>query len=155
MNSLWLFLAFCAGVAISAQAAINAQLASAIGGNAVVAALVSFCVGLPLLVIAAASRGGLIGTLSMLPAQPLWTFTGGMLGAGFLFSTAFLASRIGLTNMLVLIIAGQLLMSVSIDHFGWFDAHARAASPARLIGVCVVLVGTLLTLFGDRLSIFK
>jgi transporter family-2 protein len=155
MNSVLYLLAFCAGVGLSAQAAINAQLANAIAANTVVAALVSFCVGLTLLTIAAVARGGLVDSLALLPSQPLWLFAGGVLGAGFLFSTAFLAPRIGLTNMLVLIIAGQLLISVSIDHFGWLGALSRIASPARLIGVTVVLAGVLLTLFGDRLALFK
>lgn len=155
MNSTLYILAFCAGTAISAQAAINAQLASAIAGNTVVAALVSFCVGLALLIVAAVARGGLFDALAPLPSLPLWTFAGGVLGAGFLFTTAFVAPRIGLTSMLVLIIAGQLLMSISIDHFGWFNALARAVSPIRLVGVTVVLAGVLLTLLGDRISWFK
>ena len=155
MNSAFYLLAFCAGAGLSAQAVINARLASALAGNTLVAAVVSFCVGLSLLIIAAIWRGGLIAALAQLPMQPLWIFAGGVLGAVFLFSTAFLAPRIGLTNMLVLIIAGQLLMSVSIDHFGWFGALAHPALPIRLIGVTVVLAGVLLTLFGDRLSSFK
>ncbi len=155
MNNFLYVLAFCAGIGISAQAAINAHLASAIADNTVVAAMISFCVGLALLLIAAVLRGGLMEAITIVPTLPLWTFAGGVLGAGFLFTTAFLAPRIGLTSMLVLIIAGQLLMSISIDHFGWFNAFSRAVSPIRLIGVTVVVAGVLLTLFGERLTWFK
>ncbi|MEB0134815.1 DMT family transporter [Actimicrobium sp. CCC2.4] len=152
MNSLLYGLAFFAGAAISMQAAINGRLALNIGGNTVMAALISFCIGTLILTFAAVSRGGIGNSLAALPGQPPWVFAGGVLGAGFLFTTAFLAPRIGLTSMLVLIIAGQLLMSITVDHFGLFGSDLRPVSPVRLIGVIVVLGGVLLTLFGDRIG---
>lgn len=152
MNNLLYVLAFCAGAAISMQAAINGQLATNLGGNTVVAALISFCIGTLVLTAVALSRGGLGNSIAALPGQPPWVFAGGVLGAGFLFTTAFLAPRIGLTSMLVLIIAGQLLMSITVDHFGLLGSALRPMSPMRLTGVVVVLGGVLLTLFGDRIS---
>ena len=149
------FLAFMAGAAVSTQAVINSQLAAGLAGNTLAAALISFCVGTATLAIIAVARGSLTTTLAALPAQPLWNFSGGVLGAGFLFSAAFLAPRIGLTNMLVLMIAGQLLMSVAIDHFGLLQLLRRPVSPIRLLGAGILLLGVFLTLFGDRLWPFK
>lgn len=151
MNGFFLLMAFGAGSAIAIQAVVNGQLAAGLGGDTLSAALVSFCIGMMLLALIGIARGGLTASLSMLPRQPLWTLAGGVLGAGFLFSTAFLAPRIGLSNMLVLIIAGQLLTSVTIDHLGLLNALQRPVSPLRAVGVLIVLVGVLLTLFGDRL----
>ena len=147
-------LAFLAGAAVSTQAVINSQLAAGLAGNTLAAALISFCVGTLTLAIIAVARGGLAPTLAALPAQPWSNFAGGLLGAGFLFSAAFLAPRIGLTNMLVLMIAGQLLMSVAIDHFGLLQILRRPVSPIRLLGAVILLLGVFLTLFGDRLQLF-
>jgi transporter family-2 protein len=103
------------------------------------------------LALAALARGGVGEALAALPTQPLWRFAGGFLGAAFVFGTVYLAPRIGLLNMLVLVIAGQLLSSMVIDNFGLIHMAVRKASPVRLVGALVMLAGVGLTLFGDRL----
>ncbi|MEH6436233.1 DMT family transporter [Massilia sp. DD77] len=154
MNLILLMVAFCVGIAMSVQAAVNSQLASAIGANSVVAALVSFSCGtLVLLAVALAKSGpGALGaTLAALPAQPLWKFAGGFLGAAFVFGTVFLAPRIGLLSLIVLVIAGQLFTSMAIDHFGLIHMATRKVSAVRLAGAVVVALGVAITLFGDRI----
>lgn len=151
MNVLFYLLAVCVGVAISVQAAVNSQLAHGLGGNSVLAALVSFTCGTAVLMVAAAARGGLSESMAALAGQPLWKFAGGFLGAGFVFGTVFLASRIGLLNLVVLVIAGQLLMSMTIDNFGLIHMAVRKVSAVRMTGALVMVLGVALTLFGDRL----
>ncbi len=113
---------------ISVQAAVNSQLAGALHANSVVAALISFSVGTVVLGIAAFARGGVGESLALLGQQPLWKLTGGMLGAAFVFGTVFLAPRIGLLNLVVLVIAGQLIMSMAIDNFGLVQMAVRKVS---------------------------
>jgi transporter family-2 protein len=145
------FMAFCVGVAISVQAAVNGGLAAALGGNSVFAAFVSFACGTVVLALAALARGSVGEALAALPTQPLWRFSGGLLGAAFVFGTVYLAPRIGLLNMLVLVIAGQLLSSMVIDHFGLIHVTVHKVSPVRMVGALVMLAGVGLTLFGDRI----
>jgi transporter family-2 protein len=151
MNLVLFLMAFCAGAAISVQAAVNAQLAASLGANSVAAALVSFACGTLALALAALARGGLPEAIAALPSQPLWKFGGGLLGAAFIFCTVFVAPRIGLVNMLVLIIAGQLLTSMAVDHFGLLNMALRKVSAIRLGGAVIMLAGVGLTLFGDRI----
>jgi transporter family-2 protein len=151
MNFAFFALAFCAGAAIATQANINGQLAVGVAGNTIVAALISFVVGMLALAMIALLRGGLPVALAALPSQPLWKFAGGFLGAGFIFSTAFLAPRIGLTNLLALVIAGQLLTSITIDHFGLLGSALRPVSPMKLCGIIFLLTGVALTLLGEKL----
>ena len=154
MNLSLFLVAFCVGIAMSVQAAVNSQLASSIGANSVVAALVSFSCGTVALLAMAIAKGGLAGlgaTLAALPSQPLWKFAGGFLGAGFVFGTVFLAPRIGLLSLIVLVIAGQLFTSMAIDHFGLIHMAVRKVSPVRLAGALVVALGVAITLFGDRI----
>lgn len=152
MNFSYFALAFCAGAAIATQSNINGQLAAGIAGNTIVAALISFAVGTIVLAAIALTRGDAAMALAAAPSQPLWQFAGGILGAGFIFSTTFLAPRIGLTNLLVLVIAGQLLASVTIDHFGLLGSVLRPVSPIKLFGAILLLLGVAITLFGDRLT---
>ena len=151
MNLILFLMAFGVGVAMSVQAAVNTQLASSIGANSVVAALVSFACGTVVLAGVALSRGGLGPTFAALAGQPLWKFAGGFLGAAFVFGTVFLAPRIGLLSLIVLVIAGQLLTSMAIDHFGLINMAARKVSPVRILGVAIVVFGVAITLFGERI----
>ncbi|WP_244788309.1 DMT family transporter [Cupriavidus pauculus] len=150
MNPALYLLAFAAGGAISIQAAVNSQLANGIGGNTVVAGLVSFCFGTLSLGILALARGGIPSAIAQLPSQPVWAFTGGLLGASAIFCTVLLAPRIGLANMLALLIAGQLLSSLVIDHFGLIGVAIRHISGVKAAGALVMLLGVLVTLFGER-----
>jgi transporter family-2 protein len=152
MNLALFLMAFCAGVAISTQAAVNSRMAAALGADSVLAALLSFAAGTLVLAVVAAARGGLGQALANLPGQPLWKFSGGFLGAGFVFGTVFLAPRIGLLNLVVLVIAGQLLTSMAIDHFGLVQMAVRKVSAIRIAGALVMVAGVALTLFGDRLA---
>lgn len=154
MNLILLALAFCVGIAMSVQAAVNSQLAHALGANSVVAALVSFSCGTAVLLAVALAKGGvgaLGATLAALPSQPAWKFAGGFLGAAFVFGTVFLAPRIGLLSLVVLVIAGQLLSSMAIDHFGLVDMATRKVSHVRMLGALVVVAGVAITVFGDRI----
>ena len=151
MNLIFLLMAFCVGMAMSIQAAVNTQLASSIGANSVVAALVSFACGTIVLLGVAVSRGGLGGVFAALAAQPAWKFAGGFLGAAFVFGTVFLAPRIGLLSLIVLVIAGQLLTSMAIDHFGLINMAVRKVSGVRVAGACVVALGVTITVCGDRI----
>lgn len=144
-------LAFIAGIAIAVQAAVNSQLAGAMSGNTMAAAFYSFLSGMIVLGVIAFFRGGLAESLSIVPSQPAWRLVGGILGAGAIFCTVWLTPRIGLANLLVLVIAGQLLSSVAIDHFGLLGAVVRPAAAVKIAGACVVLLGVSVTLFGERM----
>jgi transporter family-2 protein len=152
MNLVLLLMAFCVGIAISLQAAVNSQLSMSLGANSLVAALVSFSVGTVVLALIVAARGGLAQVVPALAAQAPWKLCGGFLGAAFVFGSVFLAPRIGLLNMVVLVVAGQLLMSIAIDNFGLVQMAVRKVSVVRLAGALVMVLGVALTLFGDRIA---
>jgi transporter family-2 protein len=80
MNGLMLALAFVMGVVVPLQAAINHQLKLLIGGSPVLAALVSFAVGLVTLSIAALLTGQKWVGLAALPRAEWWMLSGGALG---------------------------------------------------------------------------
>lgn len=152
MNAALLPLAFCAGIAIALQTTLNGQLARGIGGDSLAASLVSFVIGTVCLALFALLRGGAPTSLAQLPAQPLWSLLGGMLGAGALLCNVLLAPRIGLTLLLALAVAGQLTSSLIIDHFALLGATARPISAGRLAGFLLMLAGLAVLLFGDRLA---
>ncbi|TPP05031.1 DMT family transporter [Rhizobium glycinendophyticum] len=151
MFALYFLIAFAAGCAISVQAAVNAQLASGIGGNVFGAAFYSFASGAVVLGLVAFLHGGLANAVAALPSQAPWKLIGGVLGAGAIFSTVILAPRIGLANLLILVIAGQLVTSLLIDKFGLLNSPLLPVTQVKLWGAVFVIGGALMTLFGDRI----
>jgi transporter family-2 protein len=150
-NIAYILIAFSVGVALSVQAAVNGQLAVAMGGNTLAAAFYSFLTGTIVLTVIAVLNGNLMIALSVLPKQSWEYLIGGLLGAAAISGTILLAPRIGLANLLALVIAGQLLSSLAIDHFGILGGAVRPVSVIKAIGALVMISGVLLTLFGDRI----
>ena len=74
-----------------------------------------------LLVIATAITGGTFG-ISQAFGEPLWIWFGGLLGVVALTGNILLFPHLGAVQTVVLPIAGQIMMGVVIDHFGFFDS---------------------------------
>ncbi|ENV48764.1 hypothetical protein P255_02822 [Acinetobacter brisouii CIP 110357] len=152
MNVIYYLMAFAAGLGITLQTTLNGQLAKGVGGDSVAAALFSFTVGAVCLGVYSLVRGGIIPSLIAIPTQPWWSLLGGILGSCALLSYVILAPRIGLSALLGLAIAGQILSSLMIDHFGLLGATERPVSLIKLAGTVVMLVGLTVALLGDKLS---
>lgn len=152
MNAAYYLLAVCAGLGITLQTTLNGQLAKGVGGDSVAAALLSFTAGAVCLGVFSLMRGGIVASLAAIPAQPWWSLLGGLLGAGALLSNVVLAPKIGLSALLGLAIAGQIISSLAIDHFGLMGASERPVSLVKLAGSMVMLAGLAIALFGDRWS---
>ncbi|EKD5158802.1 DMT family transporter [Enterobacter cloacae] len=149
---IYYLIAFAAGLGITLQTTLNSQLARGLGGDPVTAALFSFAAGAFSLGIYSLLRGGLFTSLATIASQPLWSLTGGLIGACALFSYVVLAPKVGFSALLGLAIVGQLLSSQVIDHFGLLGAMRRPVSMLKLSGMLVMLIGLAIMLFGDRLS---
>lgn len=153
MNLGYLILGLIAGMGLSVQAAINTRLGEMMGGQPIMAALISFAVGtLTLLVTAAifvdwhAVQQG----VSQLTVQDWWKWIGGMMGAFFVFMSIFLSAKIGITNMAFLFILGQLLMGMFIDSLGLFGMPVKAVHWTKFIGLALMLLGASLFMFGQK-----
>jgi len=136
-------LALAAGFCLPVQAGINAQL-NLWTRSPVLAAAISFVVGtLALFGFALATRIPFPAPVQFATA-PWWVWIGGFFGAYFVFSTVILAPRIGATAMLALILAGQMLASLVLDHFGWLGYPVQPISLLRLLGVLLIGAGVYL-----------
>ncbi|MBN6710885.1 DMT family transporter [Haemophilus haemoglobinophilus] len=146
----FMLIALCAGIALATQAAINSQLAQSIAGQPAIAALISFATGTLVLLFICWWKMDLFSALQQVPKQPLWKLIGGPLGALVVFTTIFLAPKIGVTNMLFFIIVGQLLTALIIDHFGLIGMVQRPVNLWQIIGFIVIGIGLLLFFFGKK-----
>lgn len=141
-----LLLAVCAcvvgGMLTALQAPTNAMLARPFN-SPVNAAFVSFAVGtLVLLVAMAALR--VKPDWSGVQTLPWYAWLGGAYGAVFVVASAFAAPRLGVASTITLMIAGQLVAGMVVDHFGGFGIAPRPINLVRLLGVALVFVGVVL-----------
>ena len=130
-----------AGGLIAAQAPINATLGKATGN--LPAALVSFSIGtaaLAAIVVLSGKAGGLTSTFDV-----SWYYLlGGLLGAIYVFNALVAVSAIGAGGVAAATIFGQLTASVAIDRLGLFGLDEVPLTPERVLGVALLLAGTIL-----------
>ena len=125
-------LAFAAGVVLVVQVGVNATLRTGLGGP-VAAALASFLVGSAALALLLLANGAWPAR-SQLLAAPAWAWAGGVLGAFYVVSTIVLGPRLGAAALLSLVILGQLLTSLVVDHYGWLGFPEHPMTLTRLRG---------------------
>ncbi len=133
-----------AGAMAAVQAAVNARLRQAVA-SPFQAALLSFAVGtVALLGVVAVVARSWKGT--SFAGLPWWALTGGILGAGYITSAIVLAPRVGALALIALVIAGQLLTALALDHFGLLALPRVPITPLRIGGAALLLLGVLLIL---------
>lgn len=140
-----LIIAFTAlgGVGLSLQAAINARLRLDLG-HPLWAGVTNFTVGLFLLLFVTFFLRIPVPEMSAMRAAPWWVWLGGTLGASFVVISAFFVREIGVAGFLGIAIAGQMLGSLVLDHFGLFGMPVQQVSMLRVIGAFGLVVSAYL-----------
>ena len=142
MNILAIVMGIFAGCCTGVQGGVNAQLTRHWAKNPVLATAVSFAVGTAALLALVLLLG--------IPVPPLtgttlwWHWIGGLLGAYFVFSLAYLSPRVGASMVVALILAGQILAAVVLDHFGLAGYPERPVTLLRLCGLASLACGVVL-----------
>lgn len=137
-----LLIVVLAGGATALQAPTNAKLATAVA-SPVNAAFISFAVGTTVLGVVAA----LMHTrpdFAAARALPWYAWLGGVYGACFVVAAAWGVPRLGVAMTITLMVGGQLLLSLVLDHFGALGVPRQPLNLGRIAGVGLVLAGVLL-----------
>jgi len=132
-------MAFISGAFMPLQAGINGLLAREISST-LTATTISFVIGaISLLLIMLYQRDTI--TLSSLKNLSWWHWTGGLMGAFFVFTAAFAAPRIGALLFMGLVLAGQLTGAVLLDQQGWAGFREAPISLSKILGLMCILAG--------------
>jgi transporter family-2 protein len=126
---------------IALQAPINAGLGKETGNFA--AAAISFAIGTALLaaIVAVSGKVGGIGNVTHVE----WYYLlGGALGAAYVFSALVLVTEIGAGPVAAATVTGQLITSVALDRLGVLGLEQEPITPAKVLGVLLLLGGTYL-----------
>ena len=147
MNTFLLaLLAVVSGALIPVQAASNAALSRSAGDNVPFAAMVLFLVATAATGLTMLASGKGLPALNDLREAPWWTYSGGLIVAFYVLTITFLAPRLGVGTAIALIVTGQVLAAVTIDHFGLLRSLTVSLTPTRMIGATLMVVGVFLAL---------
>jgi transporter family-2 protein len=133
-------LAVAAGIVTAMQPFINARFAAASGAR-VHGSVLNFAVGLLSMLVVAMVLRSPLPQAEKLATAPWWSWLGGMCGAFFVTMALTLVPKMGAANYLSAMIAGQLLASIIIDHFGLFACPVHLITPGRIVGVLLIAAG--------------
>ncbi len=144
MNNLFYLLALGAGLLLPMQIAFNNKLTH-YSSNPVTSSLISFSIGtIALLLYSLTQFSSFQKSLHQLSHAPGYAWLGGLVGAFYIISTIVASPKIGLALFLALVIGGQLMMSLIIDHFGLMGAAVKPITWMKGIGLILVFGGIFL-----------
>ena len=140
MKQILIPIAIGVGCLLPIQGAFLAKMGPQLN-HPIQATLASYIAGLiTCAVFLGVSRVPVPGVQQLL-AIDWYLYFAGALGMVFVSGMLYLMPHIGVANMLVAAIIGQLLASLIIDHFGFLGGLKIAISPARLLGIILLLAG--------------
>lgn len=116
------------------NALVNPWLASLVSFLPIIALIstLMFCLPRPL------------PTLESIGAMPWWAPLGGVIGAFAVVAGLLFVDTVGAGTFAGLTITANILMSLAIDHFGWFGVAAHPMSPGRAAGAALMVGGIVL-----------
>ena len=143
----WLYagLALLSGAALAVQVGLNNGLRERMG-HPIPAAFTSFATGtLALLAYGLAIRPAW-PRASSLSGGPWWIWMGGVVGASYIMMTVTFSNRLGAAGWLGVVVTGQILTSVLLDHHGLVGFAIHPVTPWRVVGVGLLLAGAAIVL---------
>jgi transporter family-2 protein len=144
MTALFIVLAVVIGSLNVIQASINGQVRLRVG-DAWHAALLSTSIStISLLMVATLVTREPLPSLGDVARGPWWLWTGGLLGAAYVAVALVAVNRLGSAVLYALIVFGQLMTAVAMDHYGVLGLPRHEITPVRVAGVLMLLGGMVL-----------
>lgn len=139
----YILLAITAGAVLPLQAGFNVQLGKSVD-QPIFAAFASFLVGtIALLIYLFVLKFDFTTMSQAKEASPL-VWLAGFLGAFYVAAVIILAPKLGTALTFSLVVAGQMTISLILDHYGLLGLPIKHINWQRLLGVAFLITGVLL-----------
>jgi bacterial/archaeal transporter family-2 protein len=130
------------GFALVAQASQNVRLGNGLGSG-LYAAVLNFVTGVFAPIPFASADIGMSQMFRNMASAPWYLYTAGILGSFFVASSILVSPEIGLAMFFSLVVSGQLLSGIILDHLGLFGLPKRRATVFTVVGLLGALGGTI------------
>lgn len=107
-------------------------------------ALTVFIVAAVALAVYVAVARNSLPTPAQFSTAPKWSYLGGILGGTYILLIVICAPKLGIGNVTVLVLLGQIISALLIDSLGWLKFPVHALNWQRLIGVVLMIAGVYL-----------
>lgn len=131
------------GASLAAQVGLNSIMRVHVG-SAAAAAFINFAVGTVVLAAVVLATRTPLPSTAQLAGAPWWAWLAGFAGAAYVASSAVIGPLIGGAAFLALIVAGQMIGSLALDHYGVLGFPERPADALRILGAVLVVTGVVL-----------
>ena len=81
---------------------------------------------------------------AFLSTTPWWAVIGGLVGAVQVYAGLTLVNKVGAGPFMGFTVTSALIMSLAVDHFGWFRMHHHPINPWRALGGLLLVGGVTL-----------
>ncbi|QIB70491.1 DMT family transporter [Aminipila butyrica] len=78
---------------------------------------------------------------------PLLLYSGGLVGVATTVFNNMAFGKISMSAILAIVLLGQSVTSIVIDHFGWLDMPHQSFNKKKLIGLSFIVLGIGLIMF--------
>lgn len=142
----WLFILFVIliGASLPLQALVNARLGVLTAGS-IFASTLSIVVSLIVAAVFLLVQRPVFPPLDQVARLPAWMWVGGVIGGCYVIAATLGVPRVGAAGFVALVVLGQMIGSLILDHFGILHP-AQPANATRVFGVILVMAGMLLVL---------
>src|SRR4030095_183473 len=144
MRYILMFSTLFIGALLPVQAVLNTKLGKQTGGP-LISSLLSFLVGLfCLFIINLVTNYTALSNMKPSSVSPWYLWIGGLLGAVYVSCIIFINQQQGVALTFALAVAGQIFISLIIDHFGLLGSFVRPVSIPKIIGALLIIAGLVL-----------
>lgn len=144
----WVFVlaALVTGALVPVQLALNGQLGTALK-SPYLGAFFVFVVGVLAMGAALLVMRQSLPSVQVLGAVPPLAWVGGLIATIYILAVVVLVPKLGVGSVAVLVIAGQVIAALALDHFGTFGTAQVQITWTKVFGGGLVLVGAALVRF--------
>jgi transporter family-2 protein len=142
-RTILLIVAFVVGALLPIQAALNSKMGKAIN-NSILAAFISFAVGTIALCIYLLITKQSFQFVTAYKQAPWYAWLGGLLGTLYVAASIMVLPRLGVALTFSVVIVGQLIISMFMDHFGLLGVEVKPINLYRILGVVFLITGVIL-----------
>ena len=135
--------AFAAGMLLPLQNGLLTRVGKDLG-QPVLAALAATALGTVAVLAYCLATREPVPTGAAVARVPVWAWLGGVLGAVYLTAAILMTPKLGVAALTATVIAGQIVMSIALDHFGAFGLDEKRIGLSRVGGAILVIGGAIL-----------
>jgi bacterial/archaeal transporter family-2 protein len=142
MSILHSILALLAGVALPLQIGLNTMIAKV--STPLWSSAFSFLIGTMVMFLVVLVFKNPIPAISVLKSLPGYVWLGGVLGAFYVTATIIVAPKIGAAALVSLVVTGQLIAALILDHYGFANFPQQDISLGKIAGALLLISGVIL-----------